>query len=273
MTRISGPPETHNRHRVPVAKQVLEVIRISDIVIFVLDARNPGATRQPLLEQEVLTQGREIVHVLNKADLVDLRTYDPALLEGLHNPIFMSYTKKIGLGKLMTKLKILAKKAKKVNNFERIHVGIIGYPNVGKSSLVNFLAHRHVATASHERGLTKGMQKVRIGPGLLLLDTPGILQASESNPDDVTTKVRHLMVGAESWDRCRDPDMVVHRLYQKHREAFERFYACTTEEGDAEVLFVQLGQRWNMVKQKGKIDEIRVARQMLRDWQEGKIKV
>ena len=98
--RTNGPPDTHNRHRVSFTKQVQEVIRLSDIILLVVDARMIGETRNPELEAMVKAEGKYLVHVVNKADLIDVKGFDRTQLEGLSYPVLVSYKSGIGLGKL-----------------------------------------------------------------------------------------------------------------------------------------------------------------------------
>lgn len=269
--RLSGPPETHNRHRVAFNEQVKEVIRVADIVLFVLDARNPEETRNHALEEEISAAGKYLVHVLNKADLITISAFPSATLASLSYPVFVSYKSKVGLMKLRMRLKILAQKSRKKRGYEHVHVGIIGYPNVGKSSIVNFLTHRKLAPASQQTGLTRGTQYARLGKDLMLIDSPGVLGTEESNPYQRANTSKLALTAASSVDKIKDPALVVHHLLHDHQQAMERYYQ-TESGGDAEVFLEALGQRWKILKKGGLIDEDKVARKIISEWQAGKIK-
>ena len=83
----------------------------------------------------------------------------------------------------MIRREINAAKGKK----EKYTVGIIGYPNVGKSTLINSLAGKgkgRVAT-SRKAGLTRGMSKVKITEGVYLIDSPGIIPRENQDEFDL----------------------------------------------------------------------------------------
>jgi ribosome biogenesis GTPase A len=60
---------------------------------------------------------------------------------------------------------------------------IVGIPNVGKSTLINILAGRTIAKTGNEPAVTKGQQRINIGDGVSLLDTPGVLWPNVENPN------------------------------------------------------------------------------------------
>lgn len=268
--RTNGPPDTHNRHRTAFNEQVRDVIRTADIVLLVLDARSPEQTRNHELEREIHEQNKYLVHVLNKADLIDIKQFSPALLTSLSYPVFVSYKTGIGLGKLRTRIKILAKKSRKERGYEHVHVGIIGYPNTGKSSITNFLTHRKLAAASQQTGLTRGTQFARLGKDLMLIDSPGVLGTTEANPYSHSNTAKLAVTAAASVDKIKDPGLVVHNLVQANPVAFEKYYGITMDK-DSEILITELGNRWKMLKKKGQVDENKVARKIISEWQAGKI--
>jgi hypothetical protein len=159
-----------------------------------------------------------------------------------------------------------SKKLKK----DAINVGIVGYPNTGKSSLINLLAGRHSARVSSEAGHTKGIQKIKISKGLYLIDTPGVIPQKEKLY--TTDKSIHSQIGAVTWDKVGEPDMVIFRLMKEYSEIFEKHYKIDTK-GNSEMLIENLGRRWNFLQKGNQVDEIRTAKKILKDWQEGKIRI
>ncbi|MBI5803481.1 50S ribosome-binding GTPase [Candidatus Pacearchaeota archaeon] len=252
----------HNRHKTSYSKQAEEVIRISDIVLEILDARFIKESRIPEMEDEVKKQGKVLIHVVNKSDLLSNKKPN---MEGLSNPIFVSTKTKNGIKKLRERIKILASKVK---NYGRVHVGVIGYPNTGKSSLLNVLARTDAAPVSSEPGFTKGLRKIRLAKGILLLDAPGIIPMNENLFGEDQKK--HGMLGIKSPDNVKDPDMVVHEIMKLNPRKLEKHYGIF-ERGDVEILLEKLGRKWNMLKKKGEIDSEKTARKILREWNAGKI--
>ena len=177
-SRHTGTIANSNKHRIPIPKMVKEVIRISDIVLEVLDARFIEDTRNRELERMILDLGKKIIFVLNKADLIDVVELKKNIdLEGLKPYVLVSCRTREGIKELRTRIKIEAKRMKQERN---THIGIIGYPNTGKSSIINVIAGGGRAKTASESGFTKGMQKIRLAKGVLLLDTPGVMPEKEA---------------------------------------------------------------------------------------------
>ncbi len=269
-SRKTGQIALTNLHISSIPLMVKEIIRTSDIILEVFDIRFIDETRNKELEKMVLGLGKKLVFVLNKADLVDIaelkRTVD---LEELKPYILVSCRTKNGIRDLRTRLKI---EAKRIKQERPTHIGIIGYPNTGKSSVINALAGGGHAKTASESGFTKGIQKIRLAKGVLLLDTPGVMPEKEA-PAHRTEHARKLsVIGVKTFDRAKNPDFIVFGLMKEFPGVFEKFYGIEAA-GDAEKLIEELGRRNKFLKKGGQIDVDRAARTILRDWQFGKIKV
>lgn len=194
--------------------------------------------------------------------------------------IFFSCNDRTNVSNLRNMIKIEAKKLRgsgfpdNVTNKIRqsVKVGVVGYQNTGKSSIINLLYGRGVARVSSEAGFTKGIQKVRLTKGILLIDTPGIIPGGEDSTTDSAALSKHGMIGVRTWDKVRDPDFLVHELMQKYPGVFEKFYDIDAN-GDSEVLIQELGRKKGILKKHGLINVDTTARMIIRDWQDGRIRV
>lgn len=265
--------DPHNRHRSNVPYIVKDVIRISDIVLEIIDARFIDETRHPELEELVKESGKKLVYVINKVDLVDIDKLkqDPRLKD-LQPHVLFSTTGKFGKKALRERIMIEAKRVPRDDpTHKKVHVGIMGYPNTGKSSLLNYFVGRGVAGISRVAGFTKGMQKVRLTKDILILDTPGIIPKAEEDARAKDGHVeKHSKIGVETYDRVKDPDMVVALILKENPDLLKKFYG--TETDDAEEMLDILGRKWNLIKKGGEVDTDRTARRILKEWQTGKIK-
>src|SRR3989344_378475 len=150
---------------------VNEVIRDSDVVLEVLDARFPEETRNKEIEEKIkkINQKgihKKLIYVLNKSDLVKEKFCN---LEFDFSPyVFVSAKNNLGTTRLRSLLKEEARKKKP------LIVGILGYPNTGKSSLINALKQKRSAGVGAAPGFTRGLQKIKISRDIYLLDTPGV---------------------------------------------------------------------------------------------------
>jgi len=258
-----------NKHKKAFSLIVREVIKISDVVLEILDARYLQETRIPELEEEIKAAGKKLIYVINKADLADLKKMkEEKLLKNLKPYVLISAKNRKGKAQLIHKIKVEVSRANVI--FKRKHVGIIGYPNTGKSSLINYLSGRGAARTSAEAHYTRGMQKIKLAKDLFLLDTPGIVPPSE---DALTKKAieKKGEIGIESYSQTKDPELVVAILMKRHSGAIEKFYGIDAK-GDYEVLVEDLGRKFNFLVKKGKVDFDKTLRKIIKDWQEGKIR-
>ena len=151
-----------------------------------------------------------------------------------------------------------------------VHVGIIGYPNVGKSSIINMLTGRGAARTSPRAGFTRGIQKVKLADGILLLDTPGVMSDEDAAESQAKHLKKHATIGVRTYDSTRHPEFIVAEIMAEHPGLFEEYYGIAAE-GDSEVLLETLGKKRNFLLKGGAIDIDRTARIVLKEWQAGAV--
>lgn len=270
-SRKTGQIIGTNAHAKPVPHLVKEVIRISDIVLEVVDARFIEKTRNREMEDLVKESGKHLIIVINKTDLVDLEALKMNTdLKELEPYILFSCKQRAAARILRTRIKIEVKKVKMPVE-KRAQVGIIGYPNTGKSSLINLLIGRKSTGVSPQSGFTRAMQKIRLTKDLMLIDSPGVFTSNEELPTNIPSMKKLAEIGVKNYDKVKEPDMIVSHLMKLYPLVFERYYKIEAN-GDAEVLMEEVGKRMNFIKKGSAIDTDRAARFILRDWQDGKIK-
>lgn len=170
-------------HMHKAQKAIKEVLPQVDLLIEVLDARIPYSSENPAIAQ--LRGDKPCIKVLSKTDLADpeLTTLWQTCLEQERGvKTFATTTEQPGRIKLLVDLcrKMLPEKDAGAKN---INAMIVGIPNVGKSTIINTLAGRMVAKTGNEPAVTKDQQRINLGSGVTLLDTPGILWPKIENPD------------------------------------------------------------------------------------------
>ncbi|MBI5148685.1 50S ribosome-binding GTPase [Candidatus Pacearchaeota archaeon] len=247
---------------------VKEVIAMSDIVLEVIDARFPEETRNIQYEELVKQSNKKLIFVVNKSDLAEAKELEEKLdLLEIRPRVVVSCAKRKSIHKVRDIIKIEAKRMKK----DKVYIGVIGYPNTGKSSVINLLAGKPATKISSEAGFTKGMQKIRLSEGLYLIDTPGVIPEKE----DAIRKsylMKHAKINVKTYTKIKDPEMVVAELMKNYPNVFEKFYKIDAK-GDSELLIEQLGKRRNFLIKGGGIDADKTARIIIKDWQAGKIKI
>lgn len=251
------------------SKIVADIIRESDIVLEVLDSRFINETRNHELENTIKRAGKKLIYVLNKSDLVDIKKAKERLPESLFPYVFISCKNRRGVKDLKKRIWIEIKGIKPKEEMNQI--GVIGYPNTGKSSLINSLAGRKSARTSKESGFTKGIQKIRLSNRLMLIDTPGIISDREYRIDSALRKEKLAKIGARSVEKIKNPEVTVYELTKQYPGVIERFYGFE-EAIEFQDFIEKLGRKKNFLLKGARIDEDRTCRMIIKDWQEGKNK-
>lgn len=170
-------------HMHKAQKAIREVLPQVDLLIEVLDARIPYSSENPAIAE--LRGDKPCIKVLSKTDLADpeVTAAWQDYLEQEHGvKTFATTTEQPARIKLLVDLcrKMLPEKDAGAKN---INAMIVGIPNVGKSTIINTLAGRVVAKTGNEPAVTKDQQRINLGSGVVLLDTPGILWPKIENPN------------------------------------------------------------------------------------------
>ncbi len=147
-----------------------------------------------------------------------------------------------------------------------ITVGIVGYPNVGKSSIINSLKRGKVVGVSNTPGFTKGQTEISLDKDIKLLDCPGVVLSSKSDE-----AVLHNVIRTED---IKDPAFVVSMILKKVSKAsIEETYGIESSSWETIERFLYLiGDKLKKYKKGGIIDFDKVARIIVKDWNDGKLK-
>ncbi len=271
-SRRTGHIENIRKQRAKYPLLAEKVIRMSDIILEILDSRFIQETRNPELEKQIRKEEKKIIYVFNKSDLIDIKKVSEE--DKMLNPkIFVSCTERRGIKELRNKIKALSSQIKKPVDkvLNKITVGVIGYPNTGKSSIINLLTGRGSAGIGADAGFTKSIQKIRLTSGIALLDSPGVIPGKEYSTSNSKTWFKNTKVGARSYGQVKNPEVVVSDLMKEYPLLLENFYKISAQ-GNSEILIEELGRKKGFLNKGNKVDEDKTARLILKDWQQGKIR-
>ena len=173
-------------HMNSARNKAAETMEFTDVIIEVLDARAPEASRNPMIEELRLHRQRPCLKVLNKADLAD-----PVATQAWLN----FYNRQAGVKAVALSCKNAGDAARVPNlcaplaphrddSHKPLRMMIMGIPNVGKSTLMNTLLKRRVANVGDEPAVTKSQQRHNLNDHMTLTDSPGLLWPKIENPDD-----------------------------------------------------------------------------------------
>ncbi len=237
---------------------VNRVLQNANIIIEVLDARMVRESRNLELEGKVRSLGKTLLYVITKSDLVQNAALLDSWKEELKPCVFISSKDKLGTT-------ILKKEILRISRGENVVVGVVGYPNVGKSSLINALAGRSAARTSASSGFTRGLQRIKVDNKIMLLDTPGVLSNFEKD------EAKLGKICAVDYAKIKDPEKAVFNIINENKELILSFYHV--EKGDAEEILERIAIKYKKMSSGGKPNLDSAARMVLKDWQCGKIKV
>ena len=249
--------------------ELYKVIDSSDVILFILDARDPLGTRCPSIERYLSEEAphKHVVFILNKVDLIptstaacwvrSLSSERPTL--AMHS----SRTNPFGKGSLIA---LLRQFASLHSDKRQISVGLVGYPNTGKSSVANSLRGKKVASVAPLAGETQVLQWLSLTRKISLVDCPGVVPPDlQRTPEDL------LLRGAVRVENAKDPEQyipaVLARVEQRH---LERTYDVSGWTSHLEFLEM-LARKNGRLLQQGQPDVNGVARIVLNDFIRGKI--
>ncbi|KAK5100764.1 GTPase required for pre-60S ribosomal subunit nuclear export and maturation [Exophiala xenobiotica] len=252
--------------------ELYKVIDSSDVILHVLDARDPEGTRCRSVEKYMKEEAshKHLVFVLNKCDLVPTKVcaqWVRSLSKEYPTLAFhASITNSFGKGSLITLLRQFSSlhAARK-----QISVGLIGYPNTGKSSIINTLRKKKVCTVAPIPGETKVWQYITLMKRIYLIDCPGIVPPSKSDTEEDI-----LLRGVVRVENVEHPAQyvaaILRRTQTKH---IERTYEVKhSEYNDDAIEFLSIiARKGGRLLKGGEPDVDGVAKMVLNDFLRGKI--
>ena len=241
---------------------VKRVIQEADVLLLVLDARFVDDTRNEEIEKKVRLAGKPLIYVLTKSDLAE-RDKTVSYKRTLKPLVFISA--KEHWGRIKLKERILIEAGRVYCKKDNIKVGVLGYPNVGKSSLINLMKGKHSASTSSQSGHTKSTQLIRSDRRIFFIDTPGVLPYLEKD------EVKHVIIGATDFTKVKDPDIVVMKLMRRFPGMIESFYGFPVDD-DKEKTLEAIALKKTALMKGGIPDVMRMARVIIGKFQCGKIK-
>lgn len=248
--------------------ELYKVIDSSDVVVQVLDARDPQGTRCYHLERHLKEhcKHKHVVLLLNKCDLIPAwatKGWLRVLSKEYPTLAFhASSNKSFGKGSLLS---VLRQFARLKSDKQAISVGFVGYPNVGKSSVINTLRTKNVCKVAPIPGETKVWQYITLTKRIFLIDCPGVVYQNSDTETDVVLK------GVVRVTNLEDPSEHIGEVLKRvKKEHLERAYKIKNWVDDNDFL-VQLCKLSGKLLRGGEPDLTTVAKMVLHDWQRGKL--
>ena len=277
-------------HMAKTKKQIIEDLKLIDIVVEILDARIPKASRNPDLAK--WTENKKKIIVLNKYDLADEK----------ENQKWINYFKKQGIvavladsvsgdgiNNVIKEIEKIGEESKsafdqKGRTGKSIRVMVTGIPNVGKSSFINRITKKTSAGVGNKPGFTKQKQWIRINDKVELLDTPGVLWPKFESEEVALNLSFTGTIKDEIIEKIEIAYYLLKYLLENNREELCVRYSLNVDdvkdilsnenqmenENIMEVLYL-IGKKRGALVSGGQVDEEKVANLLLDEFRSGKI--
>ena len=276
-------------HMAKTKKQIIQDLKLIDIVIELLDARIPISSQNPKIAE--ITKNKKKIIVLNKCDLSDDK----------ENKRWVEYFKKKNIPAVLVESnsgrgidecirqieKImqvdLDAHAEKGRTGRRIRAMILGIPNVGKSSFINRISKRTTAGVGNKPGVTKQKQWIRINEKIELLDTPGVLWPKFESEEVALHLCFTGSIKEEILDKLEIAYHLTKFLLENYRKKLcerykidEEFIEQTLEQEQPEnnniyEIMLEIGKKRGCIMSGGRIDEEKTSRLILDEFKNGKL--
>ncbi|NXF11255.1 NOG2 protein, partial [Smithornis capensis] len=248
--------------------ELYKVIDSSDVVVQVLDARDPMGTRSPHVESYLKKEKhwKHLIFVLNKCDLVPTwatKRWVAVLSQEYPTLAFhASLTNPFGKGAF---IQLLRQFGKLHSDKKQISVGFIGYPNVGKSSVINTLRSKKVCNVAPIAGETKVWQYITLMRRIFLIDCPGVVYPSGDSETDIVLK------GVVQVEKIKSPEDHISAVLERAKAEYIRKTYKIDSWKDTEDFLEKLAARTGKLLKGGEPDLQTVSKMVLNDWQRGRI--
>ena len=270
---MSSPPiQWYPGHIAKAERQLKENLKRVDVVLEVLDARIPLTSHHPQLQAWIGNKPK--ILVVNRMDMIPEKTRQEWLrwFRGRNEePYFTNAKQGKGIKAILSPAKAVGKS---MNQRRRdrgmrdrpVRAVVIGFPNVGKSALINRLVGRKAVASARKAGVTRQLQWVKISPEIELLDAPGVIPWRLEDQKDAVKLAICEDIGEASYDNQRVAAAMVDLIVELgFGDALQSRYKLAPWSRTGESYVYDLAN--NLYKG----DKERVARQLLNDFRTGAI--
>lgn len=277
-------------HMAKTKKQIIEDLKLIDVVVEILDARIPISSQNPDIQEYI--RNKPTVVLLNKSDLSNEE----------ENGKWITKIQKEGKSALLVNcnsgdgIKNAIAEIKKVYNSVKeqyqnkgrvgksIRVMVLGIPNVGKSSFINRASRKTTAQVGNKPGVTRQKQWIRLEDGIELLDTPGVLWPKIGDEKVALNLAYTGTIKDDVLETIEIGFSLLKFLIKNNLKELTDRYKMTIEETNrilendnleenekALEILHQIGRKRGAVISGGNIDEEKTAKIILEDFRSGKI--
>lgn len=265
-------------HMFKAKKEIIAQLKTIDLVVEIIDARVPLSSHNVMLEE--ITKNKPKLIVFSKADLVnplELKKYREhyenlgygTIEANLKNAHGNTKVKK----KILEESKHITEKFQKKGINKVIRVLVMGMPNVGKSTFINFMLNSKKTKIGNRPGVTKQQQWVRLDRDIELLDTPGILVPKIESEESGYNLVLCSLIKDEVVPKDDVAVYIIGYLSINHPQSLISRYGLNienTEDIDYELVYETIGRKIGALLRGNEVDYERVTNVIINDFRNQK---
>jgi ribosome biogenesis GTPase A len=251
-------------------KEIKKLMPDVDIVLEVVDARLPEASHNTLLAEHIAD--KTLIKLLNKKDLADpvnMKNWIKHLTSDKQKALAINAQDRSCVLPILDFCRRLAPEDRGTT-LKPIRLLVLGIPNVGKSTLINSLVGRKIASVGNEPAVTKRQQRIKLAEDIVLYDTPGVMLPRAKNEDSAFC----LAISGAIRDTAMPYIDVAHyavELFAKHYpEQLMQRYKLSKILSEPELMIEKIAKQRGCVKH-GRIDLERVSKLIIHEYRSGKL--
>lgn len=264
-------------HMAKTKKQIIEDLKLIDIVVEILDARIPLASVNPDIQESIKDKTKIIV--LNKADLANdaiTKQWIEEYKKQEISAIAVEANTGKGINNVVEKIKeeyelVKEKYVKKGRTGKSIRVMVLGIPNVGKSTFINSIAKRNTAKVGNKPGVTKQKQWIKIAENIELMDTPGMLWPRLDNEELAMHLAFIGTIGQNAIDNEEIAYYLLEYLIKNYPSKVEERYKVNTRGKETIEVLEEIARKRGAIISGGEINMQKISDIILNEFQSGKL--
>lgn len=276
-------------HMAKTKREMLEDMKLIDVVVEIIDARIPMSSRNPDIQE--ITKNKKKIIILNKIDLADENQNQK--WKNYYNDngiscILADCNTGKGINDVIKEIENIMQEelksyAEKGRTGRKIKVMIVGIPNVGKSSFINRIIKSSRLEVGNKPGVTKKKQWISVNEKINLLDTPGVLWPKFQDEKVALNLAFTGTIKDDVLEQTEIAYQLLRFLLNNYRNNIKERYGLTEkyinekleqdqpENFNIYEIMQEIGKRRGAIISGGQIDDEKTAKIIIDDFRSGKL--
>ncbi|MEK9771634.1 MAG: ribosome biogenesis GTPase YlqF [Nitrosomonadales bacterium] len=250
-------------------------LKFNDMVIEVIDARIPEASKNPMLNQIIKQRQKPHLKVLNKSDIADPKVTEQWLsfFNAEKNTSALAISSKSKKDKNKIKEAALKLVPHRGTSIKPLRAMIIGVPNVGKSTLINMLSERKIAKTGDVPAVTQMQQRILVADDFIITDTPGMMWPKIEDEVQGYYLAASNTIGINAYDEIETALFLLDNLKENYKQALQDRYQLENIECEkkSEILLEVIALNKKLLSKGNQVDLLKAAITLIQDYRHQKL--